>query len=308
MRPFFITGYPRSGTTLLASMVGRHSEVTIPPETHFFRNFMPQVKGQVLDATLLEAFCNFPRISDLGLDRDSVSEYLDDRSQTQELLGAALSCFGRKNGAIIVGEKTPEHILFFNEINSAYPGSLFVYIVRDGRDCVFSNIKEKWAHQNPIKQAAEWSYFIRRSEQIIRRNRSQIYVMRYENLVTEPVNELSAVCSFIGIEFEPNQLSPSASDPTIPTWELEWKAKAAGSPDKHNLYKWKKSADKIVIAKLPFIMHAELKKYGYEGIVEKLGICGKLKLIVYKYPIYDVLKWLGTFRLYKMIKTRAPAK
>src|SRR4051812_23700973 len=34
--PILIVGHPRSGTTLLATILNRHSQVAIPPETSFF--------------------------------------------------------------------------------------------------------------------------------------------------------------------------------------------------------------------------------------------------------------------------------
>ena len=35
--PIYVVGAPRSGTTLLAAMLGAHSRISCGPETHFFR-------------------------------------------------------------------------------------------------------------------------------------------------------------------------------------------------------------------------------------------------------------------------------
>ena len=34
--PIFVAGTPRSGTTLLQQIIGSHSEVAVPDETHYF--------------------------------------------------------------------------------------------------------------------------------------------------------------------------------------------------------------------------------------------------------------------------------
>ncbi|NIP24402.1 hypothetical protein GWN49_04255, partial [Candidatus Bathyarchaeota archaeon] len=39
--PFFIVGFSRSGTTLLASLLNRHSRICVTPETRFCRGVMP---------------------------------------------------------------------------------------------------------------------------------------------------------------------------------------------------------------------------------------------------------------------------
>ena len=39
--PVFVVGYPRSGTTLLATLLGRHSELAATPESHFVDEVTP---------------------------------------------------------------------------------------------------------------------------------------------------------------------------------------------------------------------------------------------------------------------------
>ena len=41
--PFFIFGCPRSGTSLLSAMLGMHSRLAIPQESHFYSGIYPVV-------------------------------------------------------------------------------------------------------------------------------------------------------------------------------------------------------------------------------------------------------------------------
>ena len=44
--PIFIVGYPRSGTTLLQSMLYTQKNIYSFPETHFFTKILPLVNGK----------------------------------------------------------------------------------------------------------------------------------------------------------------------------------------------------------------------------------------------------------------------
>ena len=46
--PVFIVGAPRSGTTMLAAMVGSHKLFGVGPETQFFSKLSPQVLGAAI--------------------------------------------------------------------------------------------------------------------------------------------------------------------------------------------------------------------------------------------------------------------
>ena len=41
MRPFFILGAPRSGTSLLSRMLDSHPAIAVPDETKIFETFIP---------------------------------------------------------------------------------------------------------------------------------------------------------------------------------------------------------------------------------------------------------------------------
>ncbi|MGE5223096.1 MAG: sulfotransferase, partial [Omnitrophica WOR_2 bacterium] len=49
-RPVFICGHPKSGTSLLRSLLDSHPQVIVyPEETSFFRRYLPAAKGLSLD-------------------------------------------------------------------------------------------------------------------------------------------------------------------------------------------------------------------------------------------------------------------
>ena len=55
-RPVFIGGHPKSGTSLLRSLVDSHPQLVVyPEETMFFRGFLPKAKGLSLEQKLVLA-------------------------------------------------------------------------------------------------------------------------------------------------------------------------------------------------------------------------------------------------------------
>jgi len=76
--PFFIVGVPRSGTTLLAVLLDRHSNVAIGPETQFFTEFIPRNWTHRTPETyeqLVDSALQFRRLADFGLDRDQLLQH-----------------------------------------------------------------------------------------------------------------------------------------------------------------------------------------------------------------------------------------
>ena len=52
-KPVFICGHPKSGTSLLRSMLDNHPELIVyPEETYFFRKFLPMSEGSTLKEQL----------------------------------------------------------------------------------------------------------------------------------------------------------------------------------------------------------------------------------------------------------------
>lgn len=298
--PFFISGFPRSGTTLLATLLGRHSRLTVPPETQFFRLYMSRAgrKSFVLDDAVRE-LCHFTRVVDLGLDPNEVMPYCRGVERREELLWPLLAAYRDRMGAELVGEKTPAHILYLDSIVELFGNVKVVYIVRDGRDAVFSNIKEKWTHRNPIKQAAEWSYFVRRASRLIARYPGHVLTIRYEDLVQDPRAVLGKVCDFLGVSFEKAQLDPAVEAGTVPEWERAWKGGVRSKVDKNNIYKWRVRQSERVVKEISAIMKKELEHYGYDTSPAS-GI-GKLTNIIYQYPFYGVLKQLARFRRERLL-------
>ena len=264
---FFVVGFPRSGTTLLASMLNRHSQICVPPETQFFRKFMRKFKPwpNLSKEELIGRFVAFPRICDLDVQPDDLTDLpANILEQPEQLLAAALTSYARRAGKSIVGEKTPAHALYLPTIEAAFPEAKFIAIVRDGRDCVFSNVRQAWTGNSAYRHSAEWNYYAEKIEAFKRRHPSKILVVRLEDLLGRPEQFMREIADFIEIDFEIGQLQATHDDNVVPAWEADWKKQSQRAPDAGNRFPWRQHADHDLIVSLTQIMRHYLDHYGYD--------------------------------------------
>jgi hypothetical protein len=104
-------------------------------------------------------------------------------------------------GKRILIEKTPRHIRRVERIRRMVPGARFVIPVRDGRDVVASlarrlgNAQEgldRWVNDNALVLA--------------QRERPDVLVYRYEDIVEKPAATVELICDFLGLAFDPGLL------------------------------------------------------------------------------------------------------
>lgn len=215
--PFFVVGYPRSGTTLLRFMLASHPRLFIPGETGFIpylrapanrplgRREVRRVsrriarlnvewQGTVAEAPALEEALVEPRLGELV-----------DELFRRRMRGA---------GAARWGDKTPLYVLHMPALAAIFPGARFIHLVRDGRDVAASAVA-KWGRRYPQRLYLDEVYILLRWAEAVRRGRRTgarfgggCYLeIRYEELVRRPEATLRGVCDFLGEELHPDMLA-----------------------------------------------------------------------------------------------------
>lgn len=149
--PFFILATARSGTTLLEQCLNRHTQLFVPPETYFFNQLQ---KNSTETAEQLQAFVDeylaSPQASFIASHPQIISERLlkqaDDAGMVFEnMMSLLMKQAGQ--GKKIWGEKTPMHLFHAESILSLFPDAKFIFLVRDGRAVVNSQMQHpNWHH------------------------------------------------------------------------------------------------------------------------------------------------------------------
>lgn len=189
----FVVGAPRSGTSLVQSVLAAHSELfSIPGETGLFS--LQNIFGR----------------RHFGLSwAENRSLFAESRDLVDFFDRAVGLLESRSPGATFV-EKTPQHVLRLPFLTRRFPNARFVNVVRDGRDCFASAKGHPGIPQS--SSARRFARYWRRcvDSALEMSGHPRILTLRYEDFARSAPEELDRVMRFLGFEPEPGQLDPAA--------------------------------------------------------------------------------------------------
>jgi len=236
--PVFIAGHPKSGTSLLRSVLDSHPElVAYPEETSFFRRYLPNAAGKSkLQKTLLsERYLTHifewnqtkPPAHQAGFpDRDyshipaarvrqAVNQLVTARFRHDgDMLSAVILAYGQVTGQITPAthrwvEKTPYNEHYAAQINAWWPEALMVHTVRDPRDN-FASYRRKHSNWSPEAFAMSWARSTQAGlDNLARYGEGRYWMLRFEDLVVAPEARLRQLCQFLHINDDPSLRHPA---------------------------------------------------------------------------------------------------
>ncbi|MEN8860719.1 sulfotransferase family protein [Qipengyuania flava] len=224
-KPVFVVGHPRSGTTLLATVLGRNSELAMPPETQFFIENCDFGDG-VLSESNARLILNRSRLRDLHLDEEEVMGcFLNSDRKLVSLFEIIIDRFRAKFGKARAGEKSPFHLFYSRTLLAHFPHSRIVCIERNGSDVVASLMRMPWSHRKFSRHVFDWCKSIEYANTLEAEFPDRFRRVSFEKLTRDPKSQLSEICAFCDLEYQDQMLTPSESE-TIPEWERDWKGAA----------------------------------------------------------------------------------
>ena len=159
-RPSLIVGCPRSGTTLLAVMLGSAPRDRGRPGNAFFQRL--RARGVRVEAQRppdpVGAALSSQRIRDLGLRRDQVEAHLGTSNPgAGELFIALMRAYSASVGKAKWCEKSPGHLFDLQLIRRLVPDVRAICVVRDGRDVALSLQRMPWRRPSIWMNARLWA-------------------------------------------------------------------------------------------------------------------------------------------------------
>lgn len=243
--PIFVVGTPRSGTTLTAKILGQHSRVFMPGETHFFDDIYSRRKEfseplnsksiQIIISLLKTIYARYNepvdqvRIKSLFENVNiRLEEQLGACSNYREILSLFMENQARQLGKARWGNNTPRDLFHIDDIIKFYPNAKVIVCIRDIRDFLLS-YKYKWRATpvehvdllktlyHPVTTSLLWKSSMQLAlaikEYVPKRN---LVIVRYEDLVTQPARIIQEICTVIGEKFEPKMLSIKDNNSSTP--------------------------------------------------------------------------------------------
>jgi len=237
-RPIFICGHPKSGTSLVKSILDSHPQLVVyPEETIFFRRFLPQSIGldvdqqlELAEKYLIHIFTwnrKSPPPSQDGFPDRDYSEIPFDKIRQQmrtlvknnhqhegDILSAAILAYGLISGLINSDtrywvEKSPYNEYYAKRIFSWWPEARCIHILRDPRDNFLS-----YHRKHPDWRAEFFSANWNRSSNAANQNLkhygiSRYFILRYEDLVQSPESYLRKLSEFLNIDWDTSLITPT---------------------------------------------------------------------------------------------------
>lgn len=229
--PLFITSAGRSGTTLLRSMLVAGGEIAIPPETQVVhtavRRFLAQrhLGWQQLCQSIISLFESHPNFYmwdiNLGLAYSKALSIPKTERCLARIIDEVYGSYSEQKfpGAILWGDQSPIHTFHIRPIAAVFPQAKYLHMVRDGRDAIASHIERSQYVEKEVtleEATYRWKESIKRMQALKAKLDPAYYVeIRYEDLVTSPVDTLNKICAFIAVQYGPEMIDFWKSDTTI---------------------------------------------------------------------------------------------
>ncbi len=225
--PVFVTGFPRSGTTLLSAALSLHSSVEFQNECEIFDAYFRAGHG-IEESFGLEERASL--LSDLRK-TTNCARHLDGLPED------VLATFGQRAGRIgagevyelllprgdtpVWGDKSLNNVHYTRDLLTLYPRAVVIHIVRDGRAVVLSKLIKLHARERGRKTrdvepleitpdeywsvcaryAMSWAEWARQTLAFTGGGvDNRVIVTRYEDLVRDAESVISNICAGIGLE------------------------------------------------------------------------------------------------------------
>ena len=197
LKPIFILGMPRSGTTLVEQIVSSHSEVTGAGELSYVSRFGdPTARGAI---------------------KPNAKMILDFRQRYLEALKK------RSDGRSIVTDKMPQNFLYVGLIFSAFPDAKVIHVNRDPAATCWSNYKHYFIDKDLgycydlDDTVTYFGLYTDLMQFWLGHYGDRIYNLNYDNLTINQDDETRKLIEYLELEWENDCLSPQHNKRSVRT-------------------------------------------------------------------------------------------
>ena len=268
--PVFVVGCPRSGTSLLYSMLESAGGFAVyRAETRIFDLLGPHF-GNLLDPKhlphALAVWEKSDQCSVAGLDFAPVRRrILEECRNTGDFLRIFMESVASQQGAPRWAENTPGHLLFMREIKRTIPNALFVHIVRDGRDVAVSLDKQGWIppfrwdrSRSILVAGLYWKWLVTTGMKIGRTLGADYMEVHYEDLLSRPQETLDRIGAFVGHDLDYERIQQvGISEVRRPNTSFP--------SDANFIRRWRRHLTPLQVAQLEYLTSPLLEEQGYEA-------------------------------------------
>jgi len=286
---FFILGRPRSGTTLLRTLLDVHPNLNIPLENSGMIHLHFKYRGvkqwnQFRLSEFLSDFKNLNFIEYWNLDWEKIESTLEGASQLNLSFHEIIRVFYyqyqsefKKEEISCLGDKSPLNSLYSKELFQLFPKAKFIHLVRDYRANLASMRKHDVFSPSSTIMLMQWLKSANQINKLAGNNPKQFLQLRYEDLVMDPGSNYEKICDFLQVKFIPELLDPDYREDAVNkiynnAFLDKWQPDLSGKISSSNVDKWQKELDGGSIRKADYIAGKTGQAYQYEPVAKSFGL------------------------------------
>lgn len=272
LKPVFIGGSQRNGTTLLGSLLGTSDESVVTPESQFivdiwkdtFRSKQGILSKQIILKRLKRNFrfhlweSSIPNMSNYQtevFDSEQYTDFLNDLLQLYALNS------NQENATHWI-DHTPTHIQYGLVLSELFPESKFIHLIRDPRAVAASIVERDWGPNN-VKDASKlWAESIGYGCALQQSIPDRVLTIYYEDLLLSTEGVLKEVCDFVGIRYSDNMLAGTGF--RLPDYTKKQHGLVGKSIDSSRIENWKKKLTSHEIYEIEDRLLSLMTLHGYE--------------------------------------------
>lgn len=249
--PVFVIGAARSGTSILTWLIRRYLKISFGSESQFIIRIyrrLPEygdlhddahLRRLIDDIAKERCFERWTLRFGFVLDRQRIFDRVAPGPRGYpQVLNAIFEALAHHHEMSRWGDKTPEYNHDLPVLLSLFPNAQFVHIVRDGRDVALSAFRMHFGATNTYRAATDWRLAeLRVAHFAAALPPEQLLTIRYEALLTNPVQTFANLIEFLGVQESNEVLSAIATDVAMQLRENNsGKWRAGLSPAQQRLY------------------------------------------------------------------------
>lgn len=290
---FFVIGRPRSGTTLLRTMLDAHPNIIVPPEypvllklintqakiKHWNQKRLHRLFKTLKEKQLFDFWSwHLLQINDgqfyASLMNQTGNIHFEDIFKT--FIAHTGSLF-TKNEIKALGDKNPVYALYIALLFKRFPGAKFIFIIRDYRDQIVSMQKFRFEAPIPSLLAYRWKAINKLLLKLYKQHPGRSILIKYEDLVEDPEKWTKAICRFLGVAHSTSVMEfyqkVDAMKQSLPDGMFEkYHASLTRPINQDTVGLWKKSMDVSAIKAAECVAGNFGEQLGYVPVNKKFGI------------------------------------
>jgi hypothetical protein len=304
-RPVFVVGCHRSGTNLLYDTLLSAGGFAV------YRGYLPIYEillprfGSPRNARnrerLVETWMQSKGFRRAGLEPGLISSKLLAESRSGgDFLRIVMDEIAHRQKTPRWALYDPDSVLHMAQIKKELPDSLFVHIIRDGRDIALSLMKMggfrpfpwKRVQRGLLETALYWDWTVRQGRQSGLRIPEDYIEVRYEELVTQPQAVLARLGHFLDHDLDYDRIQRTGLGRLRESnSSFLGNEKEAQNP----VNRWKEKLSHSQVVALETLIGSSLEKFGYPLTVDpaerRIGLAGKCLGAVYP-TFLSTKRWL----------------